>query len=285
MRRREVGVRVRHAVELIAVLAALTTPGVALAQGSVKTELKLGVDRAKVRADRLRKIDNAAVSDVLDRRVASLGTGGQVEVRGIDEIRLRVPLEKVTEAQVRMLTRPGRLEFRRLDDIYTNLNPDGRYLIDVLTVQQEQQLRFRDRRTNQPVPTDRIVAKAPLLFDNGDLEPGGAQAVSNGALVRVRLTAKASKRLESFLKKPGRLTAVLLDGEVVAISAGVTTITPKPKKKDRARDEKASEEPQAEVDVPGGFRSAEEAGLLADTLNAGVLPFPLTVRSQQIVPD
>jgi len=276
---------------LIIPLLPFATPQPSCAQGSVQTELKLGLDHTKVRADRVGKLDEAAISDVLDRRVSALSGGnGSVKVIGIDEIRVRVPLERMTDAQAQMLTRPGKLEFRSLDDVQTNLNPGGRYLINVLTIQGKANMRFQDRRSNQPVETTKVVAKASLLFNNDDLEPNGAQAVGNGALVKARLTEKASKRLEEYLRKPGRMIAVVLDGEVVAVSAGITTVTPRRKGKDKDRKKDAPIEDKkpdpvgSEIDIPGGFSTPEEATLLAGVLNSGVLPFPLTVRSKQVVP-
>ena len=143
----------------------------------------------------------------------------------------------------------------------------------------------------------KLVSRSPLLFDNDDLAPNGAEAVANGAIVRVKLTEKATTRLESFLKKPGRLVAVVLDDDVVAISAAVTTIAPKRKPKDKkTKDETPvvpgqpepapapKEELGGQVDIPGGFSTPEEATLLAGVLNAGELPFPLTIRSRHVVP-
>jgi preprotein translocase subunit SecD len=269
----------------------LISPLPSHAQGSVQTELKLGLDHTKVRADKVGKLDEAALTDVLDRRVSALAGGsGKVKVVGVDEIRVRVPLERMTDAQAQMLTRPGKLQFRSLDDVQTNLNPDGRYLINVLTIQGKATLRFQDRRSNQPVETTKVVEKASLLFTNDDLEPNGAQAVGNGALVKARLTERASKRLEEYLRKPGRMIAVVLDGEVVAVSAGITTVTPRRKGKDKERkseapaEEKKPEPVGSEIDIPGGFSTPEEASLLAGILNSGVLPFPLTVRSKMVVP-
>lgn len=254
-------------------------------------EFKLGLDHTKVQADKVRKFDEAAISGILEQRISALaGSSGTVKVSGVDEILVRIPLEKVTAAQAQMLTRPGKLEFRSLDDVQTNLNPDGRYLINVLTVQDKTTLRFQDRRSNQPVDTVKVVGKAPLLFDNEDLEPNGAQAIGNGALVRARLTERASKRLEGFLRKPGRMIAVVLDGEVVAINAGISTVTTKRKgkskeeKKQDAGEEKKAAPAGMEVDIPGGYSSPEDALLLAGVLNSGVLPFPLTVRSKRVVP-
>lgn len=282
----------RSITALLTLLLLPTVAGVsAFAQGNAATELKLGLDHTKVRADKVRKPDEGALTEVLERRVSALSGGsGTVKVSSVDEILVRVPLEKVTAAQAQMLTRPGKLEFRSLDDLQTNLNPDGRYRISVLTIQDKTTLRFQDRRNNRPVETVKVVEKSPLLFDNDDLEPNGATAIVNAALVRARLTEKASKRLESFLKKPGRMIAVVLDGEVVAINAGISTIMPrrkgknKERKKDEVEPEMQAEPAGTEVDILGGYSTPEEAALLAGVLNSGVLPFPLIVRSQRVVP-
>lgn len=272
-------------------LLPLTVSVAVHAQGSVQTELKLGLDHTKVQADKAGKLDEAELAEILGRRVSTLaGKKGRVKVVGVDEIRVRVPLERLSDAQAQMLTRPGKLEFRSLDDVQTNLNPKGRYLINVLTIQGKATMRFQDRRNNQQVETMKVVEKAPLLFSNDDLEPNGAAAMINGALVRARLTEGASKRLEEYLRKPGRMIAVVLDGEVVAVNAGITTVTARRKGKDKERkkedevEEKKPDPVGSEIDIPGGFSTPEEASLLAGVLNSGVLPFPLTVRSKMAVP-
>lgn len=278
------------ALSLALLAVAVTRP--ILAQGNAATELKLGLDHTKVQADKVRKFDEAAVSDILERRIAALSGGnGSVKVSGVDDIQVRVPLERVSATQAQMLTRPGKIEFRSLEDVQTNLNPDGRYLINVLAIQGKTTLRFQDRRSNnQPVDTKKVIDKARLLLSNDDLEPNGAQSLVNSTLVRARLTEKASKRLEDYLRKPGRIIAVVLDGDVVAINAGVSTVSPrrkgksKDRKQDDAGEEKKAEPAGSEVDIAGGVNSPEEAALLAGVLNSGVLPFPLTVRSQRVVP-
>jgi preprotein translocase subunit SecD len=88
--------------------------------------------------------------------------------------------------------------------------------------------------------------------------------------------------------------AVVLDEEIVAISAAVTTIPVKGQKKSKKKKDEAPPIPGqpdpappaesgGEVDIPGGFSGPEEAALLAGVLNAGELPFPLTIRSKQLV--
>jgi preprotein translocase subunit SecD len=278
-------------VRCAAVLICLLATAVARAQEStVANELRLAVDRTRVRVEKLRKGDASTLQEVLEKRVAALaGSSGVVEVKDQDEIRVRIPLEKVTPEQTRALTRPGKLEFRALEDVHSNLNPDGRYLIDVLSVQGEAQLRFRDRRSGRPISSERVIAKSPLLFDNDDLEPDGAH-VAGTVFVRVRLNERATRRLRQFVKKPGRLLAIVLDGEILAINASVTPIEPPRKSKrrkgqDRAVAPQAEEEDTVALDVPAPITKPEEANLLVGVLNSGVLPYPLAVRSQRVVPN
>lgn len=281
----------RNSVTRYGALMLLLAPVVTFAQGSAQLDLKLGVDHTKVQADKVGKLDEAELEEILGRRVSTLsGKKGRVKVVGVDEIRIRVPLEHLSDAQTQMLTRPGKLEFRSLDDVQTNLNPKGRYLINVLTIQGKATIRFQDRRRNQAVDTMKVVEKAPLLFSNEDLEPNSAAPMVNGALVKARLTEPASRRLEEYLRKPGRMIAVVLDGELVSVNVGITTVTArrKGKGKDRKKEDEVEEKkPDAvgsEIDIPGGFSTPEEASLLAGVLNSGVLPFPLTVRSRKVVP-
>ncbi|MGV3722796.1 MAG: hypothetical protein ACO1SX_17975 [Actinomycetota bacterium] len=286
-------VTTRHILALLACFAAVST---AFAQGTAQTELKLGVDRTRVKVGKLSKIDAPALQEVLEKRVAAgAGSEGEVEITDRDDIRILVPLEKLTDQQLRLLTQPGRIEFRALEDVYSNLNPGGRYMIDVLTVQDETTLRFRNRQTNQQVQTSTLLAKSPLLFNNADFAPEGAHLLGN-SVVRVRLNEKATGRLKQFLKKPGRLMAVVMDGEVLAINASVTPIAPprsRKKRKKKAEPGVLGAEPMAEepnpnagiVDIPAAFTRPEEAAQLAGMINAGVLPYPLTVRSRRIVAE
>lgn len=280
---------------LLPLLACLAAVSAALAQGTAQTELKLGVDRTRVKVEKLGKTDAPTLQEVLEKRVAAVaGADGEVEVTDRDDIRVLVPLEKVTDEQVRVLTRPGRIECRALEDVHSNLNPGGRYLIDVLTVQNETTLQFRDRETNRQVQTSTLLAKSPLLFDNADFAPEGAHVVGN-SLVRVRLNERATGRLNQFLKKPGRLMAVVMDGEVLAINASVTPVAPPRRGKKKKKSEPsvagvASAAEQTEqntglIDIPGVFTKPGEAAQLAGMINAGVLPYPLTVRSRRIVAE
>lgn len=281
---------------LLPLLICLATISASLAQGTAQTELKLGVDRTRVKVEKLGKTDPVTLREVLEKRVAAVaGAAGEVEVTDRDDIRVVAPLEKLTEAQVRILTQPGRIECRALEDVHSNLNPGGRYLIDVLTVQNETTLRFRDRQTNRQVQTSALLARSPLLLGNADFAPEGAHVLGN-SLVRVKLNERATARLNQFLKKPGRLMAVVMDGEVLAINASVTPVAPPrrgKKKKKKAEPGVIGAEPMAEepeqsagfLDIPGSFSKPEEAAQLAGMINAGVLPYPLTVRSSRIVAE
>jgi len=279
---------------ILPLLFCLAAMSAALAQGTAQTELKLGVDRTRVKVEKLSKSSTPALQEVLAKRVAVLsGSAGEVEITDQDDIRVLVPLEKITDEQLQVLTKPGRVEFRVLDDVHSNLNPDGRYTIDVLTVQNETSLRFRDRQTNRPIQTAALISKSPLLFANADFAEEGAQAFGN-ALVRVRLNERASGRLKQFLKKPGRLMAVVLDGEILAINAATTPIAPPKRGKKKKLDpnevgstplEDEPQESPGTVDIPGNFSSPGAAVRLAGMINAGVLPYPLTVRSRRIVAE
>jgi preprotein translocase subunit SecD len=265
-------------------LAVVTTGS---AQNLVVTELRLGLDRTRVKAEKLRKGDEVTLKEVLGRRVVALvGEGGEVKVDGADDILVTVPVEQFSAPQSKSLSRQGKVEFRYLEDVHSNLNPDGRYLIDQLMVQGESQLRFRDRRTGRPIPTERLTNQSPLLLDNDDIAPDGA-FLQGPSIVKFRLTERASQKMKQFLKKPGRLVAVLLDGELLAISAGVTPVPvkgAKRKKAPKSGSEAEAEEEALALDIPKVFEKPEEASLLVGVLNAGALPYPLTVRSRRLVP-
>jgi preprotein translocase subunit SecD len=256
----------------------------ASAQDSFTTEVKLAVDRARTDVKKLRPTDTKTLEEVLKKRAPMLGAkDGKVDVRSFDDIRVRVLADKVEPSQLRMLGRPGQLELRYLENVQTSLNPKARYYVDVLSIQDKTTIRFRDRETNLPVAAPEFVRRCPLILSNADLEPDSAKVVGSGLLmaVRVRFTPRATRRLEGFTGKPGRLLAVMLDGELLSINA-VTRKVNSGKKGGQKGD---SDVDLSELDLSGGFGTAEEAGYLALVLNSGPLPFPLTVVSNAIVAE
>jgi len=260
---------------LALVLAALPAP----AQQDFPMEVRLAVAPSAKGTIKLTTADEKQIEEVLKKRAPILSTGeGKVEVRGPDDIRVRVPASKLAKSQLDMFVRPGRLEFRHLEDVYTASSPRGRYELDVLNVQGESVLRFRERESRRLVQLPEFLRRSPLILSTADLEPGGAKMIRETTYiaVRVEFNKRATKRLASFMGKPGRMLAIVLDGELISVNA----VSQRPPKR-----KKGEAEELGIVDIGGGFGSAEEAQDLAVVFNAGVLPHPLKVLSHAITPE
>lgn len=270
--------------QVLAVAALLVVTACGAPRGdaaeSLVTEIRLALDRGKGDPKKEREPDLKAVEQVLKKRLTIFAAqGGSVEVRKPDEIVLRVPVEKVGQNQLRILCRAGSLQIQPLDDVATNFNPDGRYLLDSLSIQGKTTLRFRDRRSNLPISAPEFLSRCPRLLENKDLQPDSARVVGSGLSLAVRLqfTDQAAKRLTRFTRKPGHLLATVLDGEMVGINASTGPV--KGGKKQQPADD------LGQIEVTGGFGTEEEAGYLATVFNSGPLPFPLTVLSQKLAAD
>ena len=226
-------------------------------------------------------LDLKAIAAVLEKRLPILSLDpGEVEVVSPTDLRVRVPFARMSRGALKQFVRAGQLEVRRLDDIMTTLNPGGKYLIDTLNVNGAYSLRFRDRRSNKVISAKEYALRCPLLADTGDMEPDSAHRVGEGVQmgVRVQLNERATKRLRDFQKKPGRMAAVFLDGELLSVNAVTEKFRPPKRKRNEPRDETLDE-----IDITAGFGNSEEAGYLANVLNSGALPYPLKVVSQGIM--
>lgn len=264
----------------------------AAAQQDFVTELHLAVDPAPLRGKKPDPRRVSAIEDVLKKRLVILGEQGtSVKVNSPEDIVIRAPLTRVAEVQQRMLGRIGRLEIRHLEEVQTNFNPDGRYLVEIVTVEDrsptptEPLIRFVDRRARVPVPAAEMIKRCPLLLTESDLEPGSARRVGDAlAVVRVKLTERASDRLQRFGLRPGRLLAVVLDGELLAIHSANPGDQPRRSSRDRRKSTSEDEpDPRADLAITGGFRGPYEAGYLAAVLNSGPLPYKLVVLSSRVV--
>ncbi len=277
------GVRIsRRAVagSALAFLAVLLGAGDARAQKSFAMEVRLALEQSPKGARTLSRADEHRMRDVLLRRVEAIaGKGGSVEVASADEIRVLIPSERVTPAELKTLCRVGRLEVRLLQNVRSSTNLKARYFIDTLSVQsghtQSSSLRIRDQETGRVVPLLDFLPKCPLLLNSADLEKDGARVVGSPPLIAVRVTfnAAANEQLD-FFAKPGTMLAVTLDGELISINAMESSTAKRPKRK---RDE------LPELDVLAGFNTPEEAAALAASLNAGVLPAPLAVSGYKLI--
>ncbi|HTE17842.1 MAG TPA: hypothetical protein VK689_05615 [Armatimonadota bacterium] len=282
--------RTRGALLLAASLASASissgapAPAPAPPAREATAEIRLAVTRTGGAREKLRPGDEKRLEEVIRKRLPILAAeGATLDYRSLDDLRIRVPAAQVTPSQLRMLTRVGRLEFRHLEDIQTSLNPRGDYMIDVLNIQgaqSESTFRFRDRRTNRPIPATDFLRRCPLLASNEDLFPGSASKISSGVLlaVRVQFTDPASRRLDRFMSKPGRMLATVLDGEMVGINAVQQRVK-------RGKRQKGEDEQIAGVDITGGYATELEADHLAVVLNSGALPAALSVVSTRVLTE
>jgi len=264
----------------LTLLLALSLAPVCAQDEAVPIDVRLAVDLARIDARKLRPADTQAAGAVLKERLTVLSAepGGQVDARAPEDIRVRVTAPKLAPSQLRLFSRTGRLELRHLDDLQTALKPKGRYLLEVYTVQQKRVIRFRDQRSREIVSAEKFLSGSPLVASGEDLLPGSARVVGDTgfATVRIRLKQAGSRRLDRFGREPGRMLAIVLDGEIL----GLTAVSQKPeKRKDRKLD---LDDAPSEVDIAAGFSTEAEARWLAVVLNSGPLPFPLTVTSPRL---
>lgn len=281
------------ALALILAVGLLPTRARSAGADSFIHEILLNVDQKKLGPkQRFDKEEQKALEAVLTKRLPLVGRGeGKVVIRGPEDIRMKVPADKVDDSQLSMLTRIGQLEFRNLDDIQTNLNPHGHYLLDQLTLPDRTEIRFRERETGRPVSPAKYLPRCPLIMDTSDIEPGSAHVVRDGAFmfVRIELNKPSMKRLTRFLNKPGQILAAVLDGEIISVNAvarkQVRLKKPKNAPKPSPDEKKDELEELGTLDIAGGFKTADEAAYLAVVLNSGALPVPLTVVSSKIVAE
>lgn len=251
------------------------------------TEARFALEEpAGARGVRSAEAEPAALLRVLRRRLPILSTEpGMVEVKSTSDIRVRVVAPRLRAHQLRQFCRRGLLEIRSLDEIHSNLNRNGRYLLETININGQYTLRFRDRRTNRPVSTAEMLARSELLASNADLEPGSAQRLGEGLtmVVRVQLTAEASARLRRFTSRPGRFAAIGLDGELASLHAVTEDTRKRRARRGRRRDAEPEEDGFSTVDIAGGFAGSEDAGYLAAVFNSGALPAPLRLLSQGLL--
>lgn len=261
------------------------------AQDAFSIEVQLAVDATRTDPDKLRREDELRIEAALKRRLRLFTTTGEGSVRweGPSAIRVRLPVERVTPAQLNAMVQSGNLEIRHLENIRTGQNPDGRYEVSTLNVfgggkEQRMETRFLDLRTGRPLSVQEFLQQSPLLLSSADIAPDGANVVSSEGYtaVRVQFSAAGTRKLDNFMKKQGRFLAVALDGELITL-----TVTPgEPEKQQKRKRPKGAPKPPEEVtqlDILGGFHSMEEAAALAVVLNAGPLPVPLKVVNTRVV--
>jgi len=272
------------------------------AQEGFHTEIRLAIDTTRIAADKVRRADEPRLEAALRARLAIFTPRGEGSVKVVSpsDVRITIPVDRVTPEQLAGLTRTGYLEIRHFEDLRTSSNPDGRYEINFLNIQgakqQESQVRFYDRKANRLVPMRDYVAKCPLIVTSADVQPGGTTVVTGNLLMAVRVPFKsaATKRLEGYFKRPGRILGVILDGEPISITAIVRVEErrvrdpnappeTKQQREERRRREKEDAEAVPQLDVTGGFGSAAEAGYLATVFNAGPLPLPVKVVDTRLV--
>jgi hypothetical protein len=255
------------------------------------TELRLSIDPTRTDVGKISREQERRMEEVLRLRLPIFTTtgAGTASVQGPTDIKVRFPAENPTPLQLNALVRLGRFEIRHLDDLRTSENPRGRYDLNVLTITDQgkprSDLRFFDHRSGRPVPMKEFIERCPVVAGGEDVEV--ANVVTSGALmaVRVQFTQAGTVKLQRFTKKPGRVLGVVLDNEVISISAVVGKATKKPKGEKGKTEKTVPDEEVSQVDVLGGFQTVEEANYLATVLTAGPLPAPLKVVGSRLVPD
>lgn len=259
----------------------------ASAQDSFSHEIQLAVDASRTDTGELRRADEQRIEAALKRRLKLFTPGGEgsVKMEGFSNIKLLAPVERITPAQLQALVRPMQLQIYHLEGLRSSENPAGRYELSSLNIvgggkQQQSAVRFFDLKERKPIQPAEFFKRCPLLLTTADVHPSGASVVSGNGLmaVRVQFNDAGTRKLERFLRKRGEILGVVLDGEIISMSANTGEARPRKKKKG---DEEQEEIPQ--LDILGGFNSAEEATYLAALFNAGALPVPLKVIGTRLL--
>lgn len=196
------------------------------------------------------------VKNVIDRRLFQMGEIREpvIQKQGKDKIIVELPGVKDPERVTSILKSTALLEFRLLPQQYENAS-EGSYD------------EWRDKRTQEVVSWDRVLAESKGEFHGADLIPNSqVQAGNTPSDWVVTFELKAAKKTEfhEFTRRNvNRLMAIVLDGtcQMAPVIRGA---------------------------IPGkgiieGTFTPEEAGDLRLLLNAGALPVPLEIAENRTV--
>jgi SecD/SecF fusion protein len=214
------------------------------------------------------------VRAVLENRVNSFGLSGtEVRLKGSDQVLILLPGAGEPREALRALVTVAQLEFRHLLHVQTDRNPAARYRMDFTPGDAEKgepdRYRFHDTRTDRPASTAEVLQSAELILKGDALRPtsrGDIDPNKGEPYVSFELNSAGTRAFGDFTSENvGEILAVVLDGEIISAPRIDEPIT------------------GGEGQISGGFRTMLEARVLANLLNSGALPIPLTPAETQTV--
>ncbi len=213
-----------------------------------------------------------ALMDIIRRRVDALGvTEPIIQTKGTRQIVVELPAIQREEEAFEMLKSTAMVEFRYLQDVQSRSNPSAPYKFEVIRTEEgREKIVFYDAQTGKEVPESEVLKNAPVIVTGRDLNPKQRARVVMNAVgqpaVVFSLGPEGRRKFAAFTASHiGDYLAIVLDGKVMSAPVIKTEI------------------PTGEVSIEGGFRSVKEAQQLAELINAGSLPVPLTIASVQKV--
>jgi protein-export membrane protein SecD len=196
------------------------------------------------------------VKNIIDKRLFAMGEIREpiIQRQGRDQIIVEIPGVKDPERVASILKSTALLEFRIIPAHYENASSEGSYD------------EWRDKRTGQIVPWERVLAESQAEYTGSDLLPESQVQPGNAGdwVVTFKLKPNKKHAFHQFTQRNvGRLMAIVLDG-------------------------KCQMAPVIKSPIPGegiieGNFTTQEAADLRLLLNAGALPVPLEIAENRTV--
>lgn len=196
------------------------------------------------------------VKNIIDKRLFAMGEIREpvIQRQGRDQIIVEIPGVKDPDRVASILKSTALLEFRIIPAQYENASSEGSYD------------EWRDKRTGQIVPWERVLAESQADYTGSDLLPESQVQPGNAGdwVVTFKLKPNKKHAFHQFTQRNvGRLMAIVLDG-------------------------KCQMAPVIKSPIPGegiieGNFTTQQAGDLRLLLNAGALPVPLEIAENRTV--
>lgn len=220
---------------------------------------------------------NSAVRIITDRAVGGMGVAEPlVQPKGADQIVVELPdiPDKDKDNAIKLLGSTARMEFVHLQDAHYANAPRWRPSAGKYAMQVDKDpktggdvMTFTDTN-GKTVPESQVLAEGKLILSGNDLKPTSRATKENQTyrtVVAIEFTPHGKEAFGDFTRhNVGEILAIVLDGNILS----APTI----------------EEPilNGSAVIRGNF-TPKEAQTLAEFINAGALPVPLTVVQVQSV--
>jgi len=214
------------------------------------------------------------VRDVLESRVNSFGLSGtEVRLKGDRQVVILLPGVKNPQEALNSISKTAQLEFRHLNNVSTDRNPNARYKMTHKpgnpALNEPDSYSFVDSATNKPVEQKEVVEQAPLILKGNYLKATSEAQINptNGQpQVTFEFNAEGTQRFATFTSEnTGEILALVLDDKIISAPNINEPIT------------------EGHGQISGGFATMAEARVLANLLNSGALPVPLRAAETQFV--